>query len=293
MVRVMVVAVLSVTPSSEARPVSWLDVRADIAETICVQVKKLPDGKEALGFVAGSRSACTGAEARRPLSRAVDKALGEARSLLISVAPEDIPFKARDGVPAAEGMRAMREAYLASKDFLRPILSRLAAALTADGLACADCPAAEVLPFRRVSWDDFAPYLAAHVWPDPVATPIGPDGRPAGMPQYSFHICTGINGISKMKDPDQLLVRAGYIAAMETEEVRRKAGRYFDSVLNDEGFRRLADDDARTQYLQGHLGAAVAKDPAVRKEVCTTLGRYAGDLGLEIENCQPATTARP
>jgi hypothetical protein len=288
MLELVVVAALIAPPAREAKVVPWAEVRADIGETVCVMVDKLPDGKEAFGSIAGDRKTCTGSEGRTPLARAVDKVLGDARLLLTSIPAGAVKFEYKQGRPAEENTRALREAYLASDDFLRPILSRLPAALAAESLACRDFPTLEAKEIRQVSWTEFLPYLTAHVWPDRVRTPVGPDGKATGMPDYSFHICVGLNGVSEMKDPDPLLVRAGFLTAMELEVIREKAGAYFQDVLNEEAYQRLADDGARTVYLRKHLGLALAGDAAVKTGACEVLARRSSELSLRVSGCEPS-----
>jgi hypothetical protein len=141
-----------------------------------------------------------------------------------------------------------------------------------------------------VTWTEFAPYLAAYVWPDPVRMPK--DGN--GEFHVSFHICSGLNGIAELKDPDPTLVRAGFVAAFNNREFRQIAGEHFQNTLNEPAFQSLKDDDARTRYLRSHMPAATANDPAARAPVCRVLESFTAELGVEISDCGEShtTTAR-
>ena len=140
MVGLVLGAALAATPSQGPSAIPWSEVRADIAETICVLVDKLPSGEEAFAFSSASRKTCAGSEGHTPLSRAVDKAIEDADPVLSSLGPGDMPFEFKKGVSVKDNTKSMREAYLYSEAYLRPILSRLPAALSAEDLVCRDCP---------------------------------------------------------------------------------------------------------------------------------------------------------
>ena len=108
------------------------------------------------------------------------------------------------------------------------------------------------------------------------------------MPAYSFHVCGGLNGIGELKDPDSILVRAGFVVVFGNSEFLERAGFHFQEALNQPAFQALADDDARTRYLRTHLPAATVADPLARAAVCRALAEVAGELGVEVSDCAEA-----
>jgi hypothetical protein len=166
------------------------------------------------------------------------------------------------------------------------LLRRLPAALSAEGLRCDDCPIASEPPLREVSWDVFRPYLAAHVWPDPVVTPRDAKGRPSGKPTISVHICAGINGSSELVDPEPAMVKAGFLAAAHTDEVHERAVEVLTALLAEAEYAALESDEDRTQYLRGRLSLRLLADPKVAAGVCATLSRFQADTGVVVVDCE-------
>ena len=248
-------------------------------------------GREICAAAVGDRRACELPPAITPLEKAVDSAFEDARPLLISVrgffdaVPKNLsPASAETDVEARN--RLAREAWLSHEELLRAVVPRVKAALSANGISCRDCPSFDARPLREIEWDDFSRYVSAFVWPDPVETPVGSPGKPAGKPRYSFHICSGLDAASNMKDPDPdpVLLRAGFMAA-SSPAIRERAGDHFGEILNEEGFILLVDDNGRTQYLRDHLAPMLQADPAVRKRTCEVFEKYGADLGLKLTDC--------
>ena len=270
------------------RAVSWADARAALGELICARAYSLPDGRESFSVIAGVREYCELPLASTPVQRAVDKACQRAQRLIGSIRPEAVGAAYEDGLTPDERTRRAREAYLGSEDFLRAVVPRLRDAMTDEGLVCSGCPEFLPRPIRRANWSEFAPYLAAYVWPDPVRTSKDGNGRPTGMPHYSFHVCGGLNGIGELKDPDPLLVRAGFVAAFGNSEFLENVGNHFEETLNEPAFLKLADDEARTRYLRQHIPTATVNDPIARGAACRALVEASADLGVEVPECLKA-----
>lgn len=284
------IAVVSAAAPSPA-PSSWAEIRGAVGEVICARLHGLPDGRERVSVVAGSRKLCALAPAADPLRRAVDKACDQAQLLIAAIHPDGLSAAHEAGLAPDERTRRAREAYLTSEEFLRAVLPRLREAMKADGLACSDCPEFSQRPVRKVTWDEFAPYLAAYVWPDPVETPLDASGKPSGMPKYSFHVCGGLNGIGEMKEADPLLVRAAFVATFRNDEFLQFAGEHFQETLNEHAFQTLDDDAARTRYLRSRMPLLTVNDPAARGAVCRAVDAFKADLGFEISDCGGAPTA--
>ena len=285
-------SVPAVAASNPAAPVTWEQVRDAIGETMCGDVLT-SGGKTMVDVIVRDRARCSPGEST-PLRRAVDRAIEDAGFVLVSMS-SDAPQSDTSTTPEA-ATRVVRAYYLGSPTYLRPILLRLPAELAEEGLACSDCPDPLADPIRRVGWSQFFPYLAAQVWPDRVKTPRGPDGAPTGPPRYSFHICSGLNGLSEMKEPDLLLARAAFVSAIMNSTVTQQTGKHFEAVLGEDAFKALADDDAKTAYLRGRIREELARDETVKSAVCERLRQRRDDLGLEIDGCEgpppPAETPK-
>lgn len=271
--------------ASTRESVAWTEVRNAITEPICVLSYSLPDGSEGYNAVAGLREPCKAPAANSRLQRAVDKAYTRAQPLTASMHMEGLEAVYEKGLSEDERNRRARALYLSSEDFLRAVLPRLRELMSGEGIECVGCPSFEPRKVRKATWTEFAPYLAAYAWPDPVATPKDATGRSSGAPRYSFHVCGGLNGIGELKDPDPLLVRAGFVAAYQNAEFLQSVGTQFGEALSAPEFLKLEDDDARTRYLRSHVPSETVRDPAARAAACRTISAFRADLGVEISDC--------
>ncbi len=266
--------------------ISWEELRTEIGKWFCVKEIQLPDGKSFVTPIAGQKGECVEAGPEQVFSRAVEKAFGSIQPVLVALEPEGIDSTNEVGIPLDERTRLLREAYLDSEDFLLLFLPHLEAELADAGLSCEGCPQLEKRPLRRIHWDDVAPYVAAHAWPDPVRSVVGEDGKPKEKHAYGIHFCAGLNGISEMANPDPLFVRVGFVGMYHTDEARTIASSRFKSILSTESFKTFTDDDSRTAYLRRRLSQELIADQELRAAVCLTLTRYARDLGVLLEGCR-------
>jgi len=282
----LLAATTAISPSRPAT-VSWDEAREAIAACVCVE-SITHEAKEYFLPRAGSCEACRPAAPETTLSWAVARAYEAAVPVLISLKPPGLGEASRPGPGLALDERTLlaREAYLGHEPFLRLILGRLRAALAEAGTACSDCPEFAPRPPRHVAWSEYLPYLTAHVWPDPVVTPTGADESPAGERGHTFHICAGINGVAEMHDPDPHLVQAGFLGAFHTKEIGQMASAHLKTIIKEEPFIDLGDDDARTRYLRRRLSAEMARDAAVKVAVCRTLRGFAADIDLAVDGCE-------
>ena len=139
---------------------------------------------------------------------------------------------------------------------------------------------------RAVSWEQIEPYVLAHVWPDPVRTPVDQEGEPVGRPRVTFHVCAGINGVARIEDPDPLLRRAGLRAVSGNATILRRASRHLLRLAASDRFAGLPDDAARTAFLRRELAARLASDPAVKPAACAQLAEHRAELGLVVRECK-------
>jgi len=295
MIAAAILAFIAAAPApaeaSAAQPdaaVPWADIRKSIGQTICaIADPRMPDGYRT---ATGDRAACGAPPAAHPLERAIDSAFEQSRPLLVSVPPV---FSATPrGLQAvfavkepAERNRLTAEAYLQDEDFLRAVLPRLQRNLRKEGLSCAECPAFEPKTMKSLTWDDFFPYVSTFVRPDPVHTPSVIEGKPAGKPEYSFHVCSGLAEMTGVKEPDPVLLRAGFVSAFPARIVRERTFFHFGAILAEDAFKKLETDQARTEYLREHLDMRLRSDPAFRLAVCSTLAQYSSDLGVALTDC--------
>lgn len=272
-------------PAGESSTVAWADVRAEIDEIVCVASFTDPEiGSYEVPLYA-ERKACGLPEASTPLERAVERAFADAHDVLIAFPDESRAAGEASKLPDPQArIAAVRDAFFTDR-FLAPLLRRLEITLRAEGLACNDCPSTPPVQPRRVAWSDLAPYLAAYVWPDPVVTPHGADGKPSGPPSYSMHICVGLNGLALLPEIDEPLRFAALLSAFHTEALRERAATVLGEVLAEKAYAALRTDEARTTYLRERVGTRVADDPAVRTGICDTLARFRSDVAVRIDAC--------
>ncbi len=269
--------------------VRWSAIQEEIGKTICIKTYPVEGGKTGYAFLSGIRSNCSEEPAVSPLARAVDRALEGAFVLLAPIGSGSVGFRFDNQVTLEENRSRMVSAYLGSGDFLSPILRRLPSALEAEGLACTDCPAPPEIKPRRLQVAELLPYVAAYFWPDPVRSKTDEQGEPTGESAYSFHICSGFNGINEMKDPDPGLVKAGFVAAFGNEAFRALAKTKFREILNEPKYAEQTDNDARTDYLRRRSQESLLAGEELPRIVCKRLSGYRADLGLELTGC-PSTS---
>jgi hypothetical protein len=294
-------AAIAATPAAaSSRPVevSWAELREAIAACVCAEIYTHEE-KDYLVPRAGQCGECRPPAPDTALSLAVESAYEAARPILMSLDPPGLDEVRRNdsGLALEEGTRLTRLAYLGHDPFLRLLLNRMDAALAERRLACPDCPALAPLPMRHVAWAELLPYLAAHLWPDPVVTPTGDGESPAAKPEYRFHICILVNGVAAMDDPDPLLARAGFLGAIHGEGVVQSASAHFSMILKEQGFQDIDNDEERTRYLRRRLPEEIARDAGAKAAVCSTLDGFSADLGLVVDGCEeaeaPAAGAAP
>lgn len=266
--------------------VPWANVRAEIANYICVEVDTYPDGIIGHSFNHGTREPCVDARESTALARVVETVLKKARPLLLGIMAEHTGFVYDDSLPADTTNALLQEAFLSSEMFLRPILSELPRALAKNCLRCLDLPEFEQRPKRRVAWDEFKVYLSAYAWPDEVRDETNEDGDPTGKTLYSYHICVGLNGIADMiPDPDQKLAYVAYSIAINSDQFGRLARDHWREILRDENFNSLDTYSAKTAHQRQELPKRLAADKKLLLIACRFLKRYSDDFSMEIDLC--------
>jgi hypothetical protein len=270
----------------DIRPVAWVDVRAEIAKYICVEVNTYPDGTVGYWFKHGTSGRCVDEQTSTPLAQAVETALEKARPLLIGIMPEYTGFVYDDSLPIEVSNAALQEAYLSYDMFLRPILHELPNALAKRCLTCLDQPAREQRPIRSLAWNDFKVYLSAYAWPDEVRPETDEDGNPTGKTVYSYHVCIGLNGVAEMiQEPDQQWVYVAYSIAINSRKFMDLASDHFGEIVKDESLRQLNTDSAKTQYLRQQLPERLAADKKLLPIACRFLEEHFDDLRIELDQC--------
>lgn len=266
--------------------VPWVDVRAEIAKYICVEVNTYLDETVGYWFKRGTSGRCVNEQTSTPLAKAVETALENAQPLLLGILPEYTGFVYDDSLPIEVSNAAMQEAYLSSEMFLRPILHQLPNALAKKCLTCLDQPVLEQQPKRSVAWSDLKPYLSVYAWPDEVRAETDEDGNPTGKTVYSYHVCIGLNGVAEMiEEPDQQLVYVAYSIAINCREFKELASDHFGRILKDESLKQLNTDSAKTEYLRQQLPARLAADKELLPIACSFLEEHFDDLRIELDQC--------
>ena len=210
----------------------------------------------------------------------------EARGVSVSMGDERKAASVASQQPdEARRLQGVREAYMTTR-VLGVLLPRLESALDRRGLRCEGCPVAERPPPRDVTWNQYQPYLLAHVWPDPVVTPTDDDGKAVDEPRVSVHICGGINGVTELSTPDVQLTQAGYLGAFHTALIRDRVTAFIEGLSSDEAYKTLKTDDARTNSLREQIGVYLLADTKIRSSVCATLEQYMPDTGVTVNDCE-------
>ncbi len=277
--------------------VSWQDVRAALSDGNC-----LLGERNRYAPIIGSPKECEEVYGKRPASavkQVVDATLEElyASFLLLGVAPEPQvlggDFSALDWPVAAS--RRHSEAVMANPRFQAVVERKVIEKLEEAGLTCPDCPQRSPLPKVTVSLDELMRYVAVMGWPDQVRLGKNPDGTESDQPRYSFHVCTGLNGLSTLHDRrPELESVAPILAFAELSVLQEKTGQHLREAMSSPGFkelRQLANQQERfareTEYLRRDVPAKLFADPALREAVAAAVKRLGNEIGLELEAAGP------
>lgn len=273
-------------PTPAAPAITWAEIEPVLASHICMQTFEVEGHGKIEEPVFGLAASCDLPAPRTAIERAVERSWTDAAPVLGSMrhAWEHPVRAALEGTPAPTRLAAIRAAYLSGR-FADVLARHLARALADEGLDCADCPAPAPVPMRTIPWSSFAPYLAAYAWPDPVETPRDADGNATGAPEYHMHVCVALNGLAELPVREPILVEAGFVSSLHNQTFLAQASAIFTAFTTAPELAGLDDDDARTAWLRARVGAAVAREPAVRRSVCETLAQHRDDLGLVIDEC--------
>lgn len=259
--------------TSQVVSLSWEEVRASIAETVCfIEDPHLPRG---LRIVFGQRADCApqSLEGTHHVDRTVDSAFGWVIPALATIPPyfSVIPDQL-DGVyeisdPASRDAAA-RDLFLQHDPFIRPLHVAIMRELSiTPDLSCPDCPAPSPTEVRQVSWSRLAAYVAAFVEPD-----VGDDDSVS-----SYHLCSGSDAASHLPEstPDVVLLRAGFVTLYTTPELFTSVSAYVDSI-NEARSPGVAD------RFHAGLASYVLADESLRAAVVTTLREYEQVLGVSV-----------
>jgi hypothetical protein len=268
-----------------ADPVPWKEVLASIESTICARSME-HEGRTFHYASIGSREECGLVKEQSKLDQIVDAAFVDARPLVGSLGV-DANLRERLALVAPEERdRAARNAYAEEPRFLRALVPRIEARMRETGLACDGCPVFPALQVRTISYAAFRPYLEAYVWPDEVTDLLDASGNRTGEKRYSFHICAGQNGVSRMENPDPDLLRAGFVVVFGTEAIRQRASRVFHERTAGPDLAQLASDRERTELLRREVPPEVFSSKSILPTVCQSLDRFENDLGLRLTECR-------
>lgn len=283
--RAPVVAPAEPVTAATVPGVPWGEVRAEIEALVCIATLDVPGHGSIEKAWYGDRERCGLPPASTPLERAIVGAYEDARPALIAIRRDEaavlVAMKLTD---EKTRLQAIRREYLSDR-FLGMLLPRLTQRMSADRMKCDGCPAPVRPIARTIEWSALAPYVAAYVWPDPIVTPRGPDGKPSGAPKYSLHICSGKNGVAEMSAPEPDLLVAAFLGTIHTDVVHETARATLSALRDSSDFTRITSDDEQTEYLREHLGPTVASDPAVLPAICETLARFREDTGISVREC--------
>jgi hypothetical protein len=274
------IATLAGSTAAAARPrtISWAQLRPALAGAFCAERVEIP---ERVIYAANFGSTgCPDTPSKTPLQRTVLRAFADSRAVLMLSIQSEAARKVEQIVDDEKRSRAYADALLTDAHFLRTLLVALRPDLT-----CTDCPKIPDPEPIQVGWSQLRDYVAAHAWPDPVVTPPKTEGKPAGKPRYSMHICAGINGISHLTNPDPRLVRAAYVASFDVG-LGKLATPLFKKVTTEPPMSSEISDKEKTEYLRRRLGEEIKQSAPIRKAICAALEDRQELLAVRVDPCE-------
>jgi hypothetical protein len=265
----------------ERKVVSWSAVKQEIARYICIVNDTAADGSVSFYYKHGADSPCVEGPEQVPGIAAI---LADAQPLLTGILPEDVGFSFDTTLILDSLQCRLQSAYLTSEWFLRPILRRLNKQFASHNIVCSDCPVFAEQPVRVIPVADFLPYLVAYAWPDDIHTPDAMNNGGKGKMQISIHVCVHINSLDQtIENPDRYLSYLAWTVAVNSKQFMNLALEHFKKLLQEESYKRQADDSARTGYVRQHLAERLANDKHVIKAAKRLLKEYYNDLLVRLE----------
>ncbi len=157
-------------------------------------------------------------------------------------------------------LASYRGLLLSDPTMRRALMPKVELILAKAGLQCPECPGPHVAPAsERVTVGQLLPYAAAFLWPARLMPGNGSD----------FMVCVGMNGMSRIAQPDSLVTEAAFACvnkngdAMEMGEAGLPSG------------ARGQDAPRRSRLRGAHPQAGGGEAPALRPRLCR-LRRLAG-----------------
>jgi hypothetical protein len=280
----VIAAICDIRASDKLIPVSWSEVRTEIAAHICVHVDSLPNGWTSRWSQYTVNERCTGPTGSAALVRAVEKTLRKNAELVIPVEMRLVGFVISGTIPQEIQSKSLQNAYLTNDVVLRPLLRSLPKELASQGLICPDLPILPPRPIRTVRWSEFARYLSAYIWPDTFPNPPDSNGQSLRKTTWCYHVCTGINGIDDaIVKPDEYLVYVACAIAMHNEDFMSLGERHFNEEGKSHEFKTLTDVSERTEYLRRTVPARVAADPKLKEIALKRIKKHPEDLAIRFE----------
>lgn len=266
--------------NSEANPpqtVTWDEIKVSAMGAMCLS--------EQCGVMFG------GQICRNPrkgvVDELVDSVLRDIIFLFVSIPPlyryDPNGVHAACDIPDKEARRrAAAEKVLADAEFMRAFVPRLATALKANKLVCANCPAVAGRALRELSWKDLSLYFTAFVSP---RLRTGQDGQL----KVGFKICSGSEAAAQIPNADIGLVRVGFFLAQRADAVREVTSDEMQKAMADAAFTQLGSDPDKNGYLKQRVSERLRTDATVRKSVCQLVADYQLALGLDVPECRIPT----
>lgn len=130
--------------------------------------------------------------------------------------------------------------------------------------SCSTLPAPRPI---QLSWDEFAPYLHAYVWPT----------QSANGSDVEIFVCSEVNGASDLPGAKEL-AQAGFLAAAGVAEDPELRGKI--QGLAEKYGHAPADSSSLKRELE-----ALLESPAGRNRACSALARTAWSTGVAVRDC--------
>lgn len=130
--------------------------------------------------------------------------------------------------------------------------------------SCSTLPASRPI---QLSWNEFAPYLHAYVWP----------AQGANGSDVEIFVCSEVNGASDLAGAKEL-AQAGFLAAAGVAEDPKLSGKI--QSLAEKYRHSPAELSSLKRELESFLDS-----PASRNRACSSLARTAWFTGVSVRDC--------
>lgn len=283
-----ILVLLALAEPAGSSPTAWPEIRAALEDTVCVVRPEDAATRPYLSI--GRRAACGLPKPSTAAQEVLQESLSRCGSLITSLRLDSVPLETNT---PAEHLAKIKHDIVTNPDLLRSLLPRLSAVMRERSLSCPDLPVVGPIATREIGWAEFGPYLNAFVRVDAAEEVLDSEGLPTGKWRYGLHTCLEINGLDELRRRDPALERAGFVVAMDSAVILRRADWYLGQLMKAPEVKALKEAGRRTELLRGRMEEFVVTDREIRVDACRLLKEYRGDLGITVPECLRGFTEPP